>query len=373
MKLNDFSIMYVEDDEDIREFVNYILKPKCKNFYLAENGSIGLDLYKEHKPDIVLSDLYMPQMDGLQMSKKLKTIDPELPIVLVTSFDDGNSLKEAINCGIDKYIQKPFSVDSFFESLNSVVKVLHLKKEKQKIEKLMYSQSKIASMGEMIGNIAHQWRQPLNVISTAASGCILKYEINGKLEGKEIMDNTQEILSQVTYLSNTIDDFRDFYTTNDKCEMFNIKNTLYKSIKLVRESYRCNNIEVILDLDDYYMEKRENELVQVLINIFNNAKDAFILNNIDSDKRFVFINLEKNEDKCTLFIKDSANGIDEKILDRIFEPYFTTKFASKGTGIGLYMSHKIIKEHFEGEITAFNEAYEFNAMRLKGACFKITF
>jgi signal transduction histidine kinase len=364
--------MYVEDDKDILELVDYILKPRCKKLLTADNGKDGLELYDRFKPDIVISDINMPLMDGLQMSKQLKTKEPDLPIVLVTSFDDTELLKEAINTGIDKYIQKPFSTESFLASLNAVVKMLELKNEKADLQNMIQTQSKIASMGEMIGNIAHQWRQPLNVISTAASSFLLNLELKGQVQKNEIIENSNQILDQVNYLSNTIDDFRDFYSKDDICVNFNIKNAVYKSISLVKDSYKSNSIEFILDLKDYEIEKKENELIQVFINILNNAKDAFIINNIEPDKRYVFIKMSVDEKKCTIFIKDSANGIDESVIERVFEPYFTTKFASQGTGIGLYMSHQIITEHFNGKITAYNKAYEFNKSSLKGACFKIT-
>ncbi len=371
MQLKNFSVMYVEDDKDIQELVNYILKPKCKKFLTADNGKEGLELYQRFKPDIVLSDINMPCMDGLEMSKKLKKLEPDLPIVLVTSFDDAQLLKEAINTGIDKYIQKPFSTESFLESLISVVKILELKNEKEQIENMMQVQSKIASMGEMIGNIAHQWRQPLNVISTAASSFLLHLELEKELKKEDVIRNSKQILEQVNYLSNTIDDFRDFYSKDDKCEKFNIKNAVYKSISLVKDSYKNNSIEFILDLENFEIRKKENELIQVLVNIFNNAKDAFIINKTDFDTRYVFIKMKVEDQKCLIFVKDSAKGIEETVIDRVFEPYFTTKFASKGTGIGLYMSHKIITEHFNGKITAYNKVYDFNKSRQKGACFKI--
>ncbi|MEA3289514.1 MAG: response regulator [Campylobacterota bacterium] len=372
MYLNNFSVMHVEDEQDIQDIVRYILEPKVKNIYFASNGEEALEVFEKYNPDIILSDINMPHMNGLDMAKKIKELNPDIPIVLFTSFDNPDYLKEAINTGIDKYIEKPFDNKMVCNTLDCIAKTLYVNIEKKNMEKMVQTQSKVAAMGEMIGNIAHQWRQPLSVVSTLASAITVKIDLGVDIPQKELYAHSNNILEQVNYLSGTIDDFKDFYNQSDKTfKAFNIKESIDKTIKLTKDSYKSNNIITILDIDDFMFFQKENELIQVFLNIFNNAKDAFIINEIDTQKRFLFIEIEKAKESCIITIKDSAGGIVQDALERVFEPYFTTKFESQGTGIGLYMSNKIITEHFKGKIYAYNEEYNYNDLILKGAVFKI--
>ncbi|MEA3353111.1 MAG: hybrid sensor histidine kinase/response regulator [Campylobacterota bacterium] len=372
MYLNNFSVMHVEDDQDIQDIVRYILEPKVKNIYFASNGKDALDIYDKHKPDIILSDINMPYMSGLDMSKKIKKKDPDIPIVLFTSFDNPDYLKEAINTGIDKYIEKPFDNNMVCNTLDCVAKSLYLNTEKKNMERMLQTQSKVAAMGEMIGNIAHQWRQPLSVISTIASAFPVKIDLGKEISQKEILDYSNKIVEQVEYLSSTIDDFKDFCNQSDKLfSSFNIKDTIDKTVNLTKDSFINNSINIVLDIDDFIFLQKENELIQVFLNIFNNAKDAFNINEIDYANRYLFVDIKKEQENCTIIIKDSAGGIVDEALQRVFEPYFTTKFEAQGTGIGLYMTHKIITEHYNGKIEAYNEQYNYNDLMLKGAVFKI--
>ncbi len=237
---------------------------------------------------------------------------------------------------------------------------------------MLQSQVKVAAMGEMMGNIAHQWRQPLSVITTVASGISLNRELD--ILTDDMLDNmTNTIITQAMHLSQTIDDFRDFLkdnTSNNK--RFNIKNTLEKVISLTSDSYDSHYIKIIYSCDDIFITKNENQLSQVLLNIFNNAKDAFVINDIKTD-RYLFIDIKQIQNDIVINCKDNAGGIPIDIIDKVFEPYFTTKHQSQGTGIGLYMSHQIITKHFAGTINAQNAEYNYNNQDYVGAIFTIKF
>ncbi len=232
--------------------------------------------------------------------------------------------------------------------LTAIIDVTELKEK----EKLLYEKSKMASMGEMIGNIAHQWRQPLSVITTCASGVKLEKEI-GTLNDEKLNTNLDIVLDNAKYLSKTIDDFRNFFKTSKEKNQFKLSSTIHRALKLLSASLKNNNIEVQLNIDEYIeIYGFENELLQVLINILNNSKDAFILNEIE--QREMKINLLEKNKKIYLDVIDYAGGIKESILSNIFEPYFTTKHQTQGTGIGLYMSHKIVHESMNGELSVIN-------------------
>ena len=237
--------------------------------------------------------------------------------------------------------------------------------------KVIESQAKLASMGEMIGNIAHQWRQPLNVISTIASGIKLKNEFI-ELKIDDILPDMENILKQTKYLSDTIDDFRDFIKNSNKKERISIKETIEKTLSIFHSAMKNNNITIVSNIkDDFYIDGFQNQLIQAIINILNNSKDAF--NDNEIKERFIFIESQNVLNKQIITIKDNAGGIKDEIIHKIFEPYFTTKHKSIGTGLGLSMVHQIVTKHHNATIEVENETYEYEQNKYVGACFKIEF
>jgi PAS domain S-box-containing protein len=240
-------------------------------------------------------------------------------------------------------------------------------------DRIIAEQAKLASMGEMIGNIAHQWRQPLNVISTLATGVKLQQELGKAFEKEKLIDKMEKIDTQAQYLSKTIDDFKNFIKEDGEKRYFCISNMFESIFSLVDSSFKNSYIQVVLDIkSEAKVLGYENELIQAFINIFNNAKDV-LRNNQNEDERFLFISIHNINQSVEIQIKDNGGGIPEDIILRIFEPYFTTKHQSIGTGIGLSMTNKIIKDRHGGEIVAYNEDVQYNDKTYKGACFKIVF
>ena len=247
--------------------------------------------------------------------------------------------------------------------------IVEQENHKKHQDELFYQQSKMAAMGEMIGNIAHQWRQPLSVISTAATGAKIQKELNC-LTDAEFYSSLTSINTSAQYLSSTIDDFRDFFNpSNNKINEFDISDTISKTLNLVKAQFTAKDIEIIQNIEDSKISSIENELIQVLINILNNARDALIT--IENQRRFIFINAYTKENNLIIEIKDNAGGIKKDIMDRIFEPYFTTKYKSQGTGIGLYMSKEIIEKHIDGILLVSNENYTYENVDYLGAKFVI--
>ena len=246
-------------------------------------------------------------------------------------------------------------------------------KGRQKQDKIIIEQSKLASMGEMIGNIAHQWRQPLSIISVIASGIQMKQNF-GLLDVENLSKDMDKIITQTNYLSQTIDDFRNFIKTSNDGKIISIKETLLKTISIINSALNTYHINLISSIDDDIMiQGYENELIQSFINIINNAKDSINEKNMEDQDKFIFISSKYIKDDLEVSIKDSGGGIAPEIINRIFEPYFTTKHQSIGTGIGLSLTYKILNEHHNASIDVINEEYEINDKIYKGACFKIIF
>ena len=240
----------------------------------------------------------------------------------------------------------------------------------RKKDKLLHDQSKIASMGKMIENISHQWRQPLSVISTVASGLIVKFEYD-MVDKDDAIKNLHILDESSQFLSKTIDDFRDFFKKDKIRKEFNLKETITKSIELVKITLNESSIELFQDLaqEDIIVDGYENELVQALVNILNNSKDILELK--EDKGRYVFISLKNIKNNGVITIYDNGGGCEENIISNIFEPYFTTKHQSQGTGIGLYMTSEIIFKHFNGDISVINKEFQYNSKNYTGACFEI--
>jgi signal transduction histidine kinase/ABC-type nitrate/sulfonate/bicarbonate transport system substrate-binding protein len=243
-------------------------------------------------------------------------------------------------------------------------------KQNEEKNRILMHQSKMAAMGEMLENIAHQWRQPLSTISVCTSGMELKKSLS-KLDDKEFFDSINHIKSSVSYLSNTIDDFRNFLDQNKFISNIETSNLFKKVLDILNPSFTNHNINVIKNIDNFEFISIENELIQVLMNIFTNAKDA--LKELDNqESKYIFIDIKKELDNLNIDIYDNALGVDAEIVDRIFEPYFTTKHKSKGTGIGLYMSKLLVETHLKGKISVKNYKFIYEENEFVGAKFRIT-
>jgi PAS domain S-box-containing protein len=255
------------------------------------------------------------------------------------------------------------------EILEIIINFIDISELKQKDE-ILINQSKLASMGEMIGNIAHQWRQPLSVISTAATGMKMQKEY-ATLSDEEFAKTCDIINNNAQYLSNTIDDFRNFIKGERKKTLFDLTKDIGGFLHLVEGSIKSKDINIIFNLqNNIEIDGYENELTQCFLNIFNNAKDILIEKEIEHKLLFITTNIKN--DKVIIKMKDNAGGIPKKALPRIFEPYFTTKHKSQGTGLGLSMTHKLIVEGMKGTIEAFNVSYEYEGKDYTGAEFVIT-
>lgn len=236
-----------------------------------------------------------------------------------------------------------------------------------KQENLLVEQGRLAQMGEMISMIAHQWRQPLTSITVIATNIKLKYELDffnfdtkqGQEDNKEFIAlELGKVEENIQNLSNTINDFRNFYTPNKELEHIDIDTLIQKSLDIIRPTLVVQNIEILEEYNsNQEIDVYGNELMQVILNILQNAQDNFKENEIKEAK--ITITTKMNN----ITISDNGGGINQDIIDKIFDPYFSTKSRKNGTGLGLYMSKTIIEEHHKGRISATNVG--------DGVCFEI--
>ncbi len=228
-------------------------------------------------------------------------------------------------------------------------------------DRQMLHQSRLAQMGEMISMIAHQWRQPLTAIAASSASFGLKARLN-KLDKESALKHSKEIAKYSQHLSNTIDDFRNFFKQDKEKEATNYTYIVKSVLSIIQNSLTNKNIELVEELEchDSFISY-PNELKQVVINLVKNAEDILLEKKIVDPK--IMIKSYIDNGKYILEVSDNAGGIEEEIIDKIFDPYFSTKMRKDGTGLGLYMSKTIVEEHCNGKLTCFNSD--------EGAVFKI--
>ena len=240
--------------------------------------------------------------------------------------------------------------------------------ENKKKDLVLFQQSKLATIGELLYNISHQWRQPLSVITTIASGIKVEKELGINDDSKDI-EMLDGILKSANYLSQTIEDFRDFYSPNTSKTNFSITKCINKCIKIISHQFLNKNIIIKQDIEEFNVYGFEQQLIQVLLNILNNSRDIFVEK--DLSQRIIYIKTFLSKDNIIISIHDNGGGIEESNLEKIFEPYFTTKHKSKGTGISLYMSYQVISKSFNGNIIVGNSEIKYLDTTYIGANFKI--
>ncbi len=214
-------------------------------------------------------------------------------------------------------------------------------------DRMMFQQARLASLGEMLGNIAHQWRQPLMELG------ILFYKIKKIGNDERIEEIYKKGTAILERMSQTISDFQNFFSPDKKRERFNVVEVINNTLAIMEGVLKKSAITVAIEYrSDLEIEGYKNEFSQVILNIISNAKDA--LNEANPPQKLIKIDIKECKKSLTIDIEDNAGGVPPQIIEKIFEPYFTTKQHKKGTGLGLYMSKMIIEESMGGELRVKN-------------------
>lgn len=240
--------------------------------------------------------------------------------------------------------------------------VHHYEKERHEEHEMYIQQARMASMGEMIGNVAHQWRQPLNALGLILQKMGLMHT-RGKLDSTMMKKSVNKSMELIQGMSDTIDDFRDFFSPRKSKEHFLVHDAVDKAYSIVEPIFISSSVQYRLESDNTEVRiyGYKNELSQVIVNFMNNAYDALMEKGVDSPK--VTINIKTSDDHIYIELSDNAGGVPDDVLPKIFNPYFSTKSERNGTGLGLYMSKMIVEEHMHGKLYVVNTS--------EGACFTI--
>lgn len=374
-----FSVLYVEDQKDIRdEFVD-ILSLFVDEIVTARDGQEGLEKYRQKRPDLIISDIQMPLMTGLEMIKKIRETDTETPIIVSTAFNENKYLIEAIDLGVEYYLLKPVMLDKLENRLSIVKKRLLQERElhsyhsylEERVEKeislreakesLLIQQNKSAEVGQMVSVIAHQWKQPLHYLHLLIEDLALEFDYQA-LSKEYIDDFVKKGTDRIGFLSKTMDNFLNFYKGDSEIKEFSVANVTNEIVSFLLDPFRSLGINLIVNVEkDFQLRGIENEFQQVILNIINNAKEAIVERK--KTQSMIRVDISVHDEQGLISISDDAGGIPEDIIEDIFKLEYTTK--TNGNGIGLYLVQKIAVQRFKGTVEANNTE--------EGACFTLTF
>jgi len=363
MKTNikDFNILLVDDIEDNLYSLELLIKENFElNIFKSLSAEDAMNVIIENKIDLILCDVQMPDIDGFEFAQYLKEIEntKDIPIVFITGIYNKDEYKsKGYDLGAVDYITKPINDELFYSKLNVYIDIYNQKKQKdeklEKTESLLVHNSKMASMGEIIGLISHQLKQPLNTLSLYCADVKLSHEY-GEINDEYIKEHSENTKNQITYMNETIDSFLDFFNPNKIKSNYYISEAINKALELLKSKIHINDIKLNIDIDETIeILGTEMEFTQVVVNIVNNSIDAFIEkypNNEDVNK-IINISVKKESDIILITLEDNAGGISNNI-EEILDPYYTTK--ENGTGVGLYMVNLIVKNYMHGDLKISN-------------------
>ncbi len=242
--------------------------------------------------------------------------------------------------------------------------------ESRKKDNIMFQQARLASMGEMLQNIAHQWRQPLSTLMMIVQSFQSKYEL-GKLNEDFINSRVEDAITIGQNMSETLEDFRNFFNPNRSKQIFDLNRAINKAINLSKYQLEKENISIEFNSSESIkIFGFKNELIHVILNLINNSKDILKSKKEINDKR-ILITLKKSKKYAVITVVDNGGGIKNDIMPKIFDPYFTTKHKSIGTGVGLYMSKQLVEAHMGGKIYCKNIKFKFDKKFYDSAMFVV--
>ncbi len=329
----------------------------------STEGNTAFEIAKNELPDLILLDIIMPGLDGLTLCSMLKKNEStkNIPVIFITAKNDDKSIISGFKKGAVDYVTKPFKTDELLVRVGNHLRLVgyqkHLEKKvemevnlRHEQEELLIQNSKMAEMGDMINNIAHQWRQPTSRVTLLLSNILMSIE-EDEIDKVYLKSKIDSAIEQMEFISSTIDDFTNFFSPKKHTKNFYVSKAIEKTLKIIESTFTSFGIEINTNNDDFLLNGNENELSQVILILLSNSKDQF--ERIESEKKVIDI-IINSEEKSVEFI-DNAGGIREDIIDKIFDHYFSTKNKDHCTGIGLYTAKMIIQQTFNGKIEATNK------------------
>jgi len=362
--------LYLEDEEAIQEAITDIIKPLFKKLHVGSDGIEGLALFEEHKDeiDVVITDINMPKLNGLDMLDKIKEISPFTPMIITTAHNDVDFLHRAIDVGVTGYVTKPIDIRFLLKIIKKNIfpiiekKRLELQILEQQTQKL--EDAKFSAIGQLSAGITHEINTPLTYIKATFE--MMQYDIDD-LEDSDIKTNMKKdtalIVDGLHRVENIITSMKEMASSSKvQKETYNLFATIVVSLMMTyNKSKHISTITIngkkfdtLFDQNSetFITNVQRQRIEQVWIVIINNAMDE-LMKKDDFNSRSLAITVENIDEKVKVKFKDNAGGISEEIMDSLFDPFKSTKDSS-GMGVGLNIAKKIVLEN-DGTIEAYNE------------------
>ena len=411
-------ILIVDDNADDRVLLERALMNEGYSVSSATNGVLALESALDSSPDLIISDIMMPEMDGFELCRRVKTDDRLRQVAFIfytATYVEEKDEQLALSLGASRFLIKPLELPEFLGTVKAVIdeyraqqlpvpeqplaqpeeldrmhvealtrkleqKVSQLETEREALhrseenyrrlnetleerikqavaelrekDRILIIQGRQAVMGELMSNIAHQWRQPLNMLGLLAQELPMAYKM-GTFTKELLEANVAKTMNIIKQMSQTIEDFRSYSQPDREKIDFKVLQVIAKTLSLLEESFKAHSIRTEVEQEgDPVINGYPNEYSQVLLNILINARDAFLARKVASPS--IVIRVFRENGNAVVTVTDNAGGIPPEIIDKIFEPYFTTKGPEQGTGLGLFMSKTIIEKNMNGVLSARN-------------------
>jgi len=378
LTLNKINILICDDQKSNVEFLNVLLKKYFNNINIFKvfGGAEAIDILKNNNIHILLLDIDMPNVDGWEVAKFIQNdlSDKNIATIFITSVYLAEKFSEkGFELGAVDYISKPINQNLLINRLRLYMRnykqeevILEKTNEGKEKDRLLLQKEIILSQSNLLEKIAHHWRQPLSVISTHAS--MIEYRADANIEKDEIIKSSIKIMNVAQELSKIINQFKTFFQPEDNMKIYNVKKVINSTLQFLRFNLLQNHIKLVLKIENVELFGYENEFKQVIISLLNNSIDA--LNNDDIEDKFIKIEVKTIDDVISISITDTGGGISSDIVNRIYEPYFTTKHEYSGTGLSLHLSKQVVHRYLNGTLNNSNTSCTFKNKKYN--CTKFT-
>ncbi len=371
-------ILIVDDEKNILQLLKDNLKVDF-DVYLADCGVAALELFEQNHFDLMIADVRMPGMDGLQLLRTVKNQYSNCVVILMTGFAETQVAVNALNEGAFAFVTKPLEMGLLSERIHYAVAVIQNRENQEKVLKEMKSEllmqslfaQRLSALAALSGGISHEMLQPLSGIKIYLATLQDKVREDSQIESNYLLETLEKILKQVNRATKIIEHMREFAIEGNRNEIMTLtlKEAIERSLELFKVQIRARGIELKLDIPaGLIIHVNPNRFEQVLVNLIANAKDSIIekssKKNMEGFKKYIFIQGREDKDWTILDVTDSGLGVPEKIQKTLFEPFVTSKKNSMGSGLGLAICKRILLD-YNANIELLRSSSEESAFRIR--------
>ena len=370
-------IMVVDDEEIILSLLCRTLQ-KSYDVTGASNGGEAISLLEKNSFDIVLTDVRMPGIGGIQLLEIVKGTTPECEVILMTGFSDIDIVIKALNQGAFAFVTKPLDTVMVFKKIEDGLAIVRSRENKKKVIKEIKNEllmqtlfaQRLSALAAMSGGIAHELSQPLNGIGIYAATLVSMADSNQKISSISVKEIAEEITEAIKKANKIIEHMREFSEetdVHDNCTL-QLKKAVERSLDLFSVQLNSKNIELLIEIPEAFkILANQNRLEQIIINLVSNAKDSIVekskLCGGEEPLKKIVISASQCRDSIFLDIRDTGMGVPEDIQNNIFEPFVTGKKIIKGSGLGLAICRRILSD-FHSKIALLESGPDGTVIRI---------